>query len=49
MTLGEYMLEADMHYRTSPEGQLAAKRQGWLEDAELTTEEWDAKYGATKN
>lgn len=48
MTLSEYMLEADFHYEQSPEGQRAAKREVWLADAELSSEEWQEKYGPTK-
>ena len=49
MTMAEYLLELDAHYRETPEGRHEMKRATWLEDAELTDEEWRAKYGSTKN
>lgn len=45
MTVGEWLLEADAKYRASPRGQRSKKIRGWLADAELTDEEWNAKYG----
>lgn len=49
MTLSEYMLELEARYRETPQGRHELKREQWLADAELTDEEWRAKYGATKD
>lgn len=45
MTLGEWLLEAHHRWLASPEGQRHLKILSWKEDAELTREEWNKKYG----
>lgn len=45
MTMSEWLLEAHMHWLESDEGKLHIKRRQWMEDAELSKEEWMAKYG----
>lgn len=49
MTFAEWLAEAYENWRATPEGQLAEKRQKWLEDASLTDEEWERKYGIAKD
>lgn len=49
MTMPEWMLEADFHISQTPEGRSLKKRDEWLEDAELTEDEWWAKHGASKD
>lgn len=45
MTMQEWLVEAHHHWLHSDEGRLWQKKQVWLEDIELTEEEWKRKYG----
>lgn len=47
MTLSEWLLEANYHWERSPEAEERRKKEIWLEDAELTAEDWKKKYGST--
>lgn len=49
MTFVEWLLEAYDRWRNSPDGQRRLKIRTWQEDAELTVEEWNAKYGIAQN
>ena len=49
MTPKEWMMEAHDQWIHSEAGQKAMKMEKWAADAELTEEEWKAKYGITKN
>lgn len=49
MTLGEWMLEARVHWLASDEGQKFLKKRNWMADAELTKEEWMIKHGLAKS
>ena len=41
----EWLLEAHTNWLQSDEGQLWQKKQEWLKDLELSSEEWKRKYG----
>ncbi|MDH5796934.1 MAG: hypothetical protein OEZ19_00075 [Paracoccaceae bacterium] len=45
MSFGEWLLEAHHQWLESEDGRLWQKKQVWMEDADLTREEWRAKYG----
>lgn len=47
MTVSEWMVEADANFRSTPEGRTNLKRDEWLDEAEMTDEEWWAKHGAS--
>jgi len=49
MTMVEWMLEARFHMDQSPVGRAAQKRDEWLEDMEMTDEEWWAKHGTSQS
>lgn len=47
MTIGEWLLEAAHQWEQSEQGQHQKKKEAWLEDADLTREQWMKKYGLT--
>lgn len=49
MTLGEWLIEAHDQWMMSEQGQRHLKKKQWMEDAELSKEEWNKKYGIKTN
>jgi hypothetical protein len=45
MTIGEWLLEASHQWEKSEQGRHQKKKSAWLDDADLTREEWMQKYG----
>ena len=49
MTMVEWMLEAQSRFDKTPEGRALRRRDEWLEEAELSDEEWWSRHGTPKN